>query len=209
MRSAITVSLVEEARGGPFVFWHGLPGAIRTAKDLGFDAVEIFAASPLEVDVAETKKLLDDAGLKVAAVGTGAGWVINRVHLVDANPVTRENAREFIRSMILMGAEFGAPAIIGSMQGRWEDDVSHEACLDHTREAIEQLDKYAKEHDHLLIYKPLKSYETNMCITKAHGAALLESLDTYNVKLLADLLHMNIEETSSAKGIRDGGRHIG
>jgi sugar phosphate isomerase/epimerase len=209
MRSAITVSLVEEARGGPFVFWHDLPGAIRTAKNLGFDAVEIFAASPLEVDVAETKMLLDDAGLKVAAVGTGAGWVINRVHLVDANPVTRENAREFIRSMILMGAEFDAPAIIGSMQGRWEEDVSHEAALEHLREALNQLGECAKERGVPLIYEPLNRYETNMCCTMAQGAALLDSLDTDNVKLLADLFHMNIEETSIAQGIRDGGRHIG
>jgi sugar phosphate isomerase/epimerase len=209
MKSAITVSLVEEARGGPFVFWHDLPGAIKSAKGLGFDAVELFAASPLEVDMKETKALLDVAGLKVAAVGTGAGWVINRVHLVDANPVTRDNARQFIRSMIAMGAEFDAPAIIGSMQGRWEDDVSHEAALDHLREALNDLGEYAKEHGQVLIYEPLNRYETNMCCTMEQGAMLLESLETDNVRLLADLFHMNIEETSIAQGIRDGGRHIG
>jgi len=209
MKSAITVSLVEEARGGPFVFWHDLPGAISKAKELGYDAIEIFAPSPLDVDVKETQKLLDDAGLSVAAVGTGAGWVINRVHLVDANPVTRDNAKEFIRSMILMGAEFGAPAIIGSMQGRWEEDVSHEAALTHLREGLNELGEVAKEHGVPLIYEPLNRYETNMCCTMKDGAALMESLDTDNVKLLADLFHMNIEETTIAQGIRDGAGHIG
>ena len=209
MKSAITVSLVEEARGGPFVFWHDLPGAISSAKELGYDAVEIFAPSPLDVDVSETKKLLDDAGLSVAAVGTGAGWVKHRVHLVDANPITRDNAKEFIRSMIGLGAEFGAPAIIGSMQGRWEEDVSHDAALMHLREGLNELGECAKEHGVPLIYEPLNRYETNMCCTMADGAALMESLDVDNVKLLADLFHMNIEETSIAQGIRDGGRHIG
>ena len=209
MKSAVTVSLVEEARGGPFVFWHDLPGAISKAKELGYDAIEIFAPSPIDVDVKETKKLLDDAGLSVAAVGTGAGWVINRVHLVDANPITRDNAKEFIRSMITMGAEFRAPAIIGSMQGRWQDDVDQETATEHLREALNQLSAFAKEHGVPLIYEPLNRYETNMCCTMQDGAALMESLDTDNVKLLADLFHMNIEETSIAQGIRDGGKHIG
>lgn len=209
MKSAVTVSLVEEARGGPFVFWHDLRGAISSARALGFDAVEIFAASPLDVDVKGTKKLLDESGLSVAAVGTGAGWVVHRVHLVDASPITRDNAKEFIRSMILLGAEFGAPAIIGSMQGRWEDDVDHPTALQHLREGLSQLGEFAKEHHVPLIYEPLNRYETNMCCTMADGVTLLESLDTDNVKLLADLFHMNIEETSLAEGLRAGGRHIG
>lgn len=209
MKSAITISLVEEARGGPFVFWHDLEHAIRLAAELGFDAVELFAASPLDVDVKQTKRLLDAAGLSVAAVGTGAGWVVHQVHLVDANPVTRDNAIEFIRSMIDLGAQFDAPAIIGSMQGRWQDDVDRATAFSHLREGLNLLGEYAAERNKPLIYEPLNRYETNMCNTMAEGVALLESLDVDNVRLLADLFHMNIEEVAIAGGIRDGGRYIG
>ncbi len=209
MKSAITISLVEEARGGPFVFWHDLADAITKAKVLGYDAIEIFAASPIDIDVKQVKRLLDEAGLKVAAVGTGAGWVVHRVHLVDVHPTTRDNAIEFVCSMINMGAEFGAPAIIGSMQGRWQDDVDQETAREHLREGLNVLGKHAAEKGVPLIYEPLNRYETNMCNTMADGVALIESLDTDNVKLLADLFHMNIEETSIAQGIRDGGSHIG
>ncbi len=38
---------------------------------------------------------------------------------------------------------------------------------------------------------------------------LLERHPEINVRLLADLFHMNIEETSIAAGLRDGGRWIG
>ncbi len=209
MKSAITISLVEEARGGPFVFWHDLEDAITKAKDLGYDAIEIFAASPIDIEVKQVKTLLDDAGLKVAAVGTGAGWVVHSVHLVDAHPVTRDNAIEFICSMINMGAEFEAPAIIGSMQGRWQDDVDEESAYEHLREGLNVLGKHAAEKGVPLIYEPLNRYETNMCNTMAEGVKLIESLETDNVKLLADLFHMNIEETSIAQGIRDGAQHIG
>ena len=42
MKSAITLSLVEEARGGPFVFWGDAKHAISQAQQMGFDAIEIF-----------------------------------------------------------------------------------------------------------------------------------------------------------------------
>ena len=39
MKSAVTISLVPEARGGPFVFWDDLAAGCRSAKALGFDDV--------------------------------------------------------------------------------------------------------------------------------------------------------------------------
>ncbi len=48
--SAVTVSLVAEARGGPFVFWDDLPAACRKAKSLGFDAIEVFPPGPETVE---------------------------------------------------------------------------------------------------------------------------------------------------------------
>ena len=45
IRSCVTISLVEEARGGPFVFWDDLVAGCKAAQDIGFDAVEIFAPS--------------------------------------------------------------------------------------------------------------------------------------------------------------------
>jgi len=86
MKSAITVSLVPEARGGPFVFWDDLPAACRMAKELGFDAIELFSPAPDAVEVSELRTLLDDNGLSLAAVGTGAGWV---KHKLDAPDKTR------------------------------------------------------------------------------------------------------------------------
>lgn len=40
IKSAITVSIVEQARKGPFVFHDSVADACRIASELGFDAVE-------------------------------------------------------------------------------------------------------------------------------------------------------------------------
>ena len=43
IKSAVTISLVPEARGGPFVFWDDLEAGCRKAAALGFDGIELFA----------------------------------------------------------------------------------------------------------------------------------------------------------------------
>ena len=71
MKSCITISLVEEARGGPFVLWDGLEKSIAFAAELGYDAVEIFAPGPEAIDADALRSMLDSANLKLAALGTG------------------------------------------------------------------------------------------------------------------------------------------
>lgn len=207
--SAITVSLVEEARGGPFVFWDGLPAACEKAAELGFDAIEIFAPAADTVDRDELRALLQKHSLKVAAVGTGAGMVKHKLCLTDPDSARRDAAKDFIRSIIDFGAPFGAPAIIGSMQGRWGGPVTRDQALDLLREALNELGPYAADRSVPLIYEPLNRYETNLLTTVADGAEFLKTLQTDNVRLLADLFHMNIEEADLAAAIRSGAGAIG
>lgn len=209
IKSAITVSLVEEARGGPFVFWDGIPAACARSAELGFDAIEIFAPSHDTVDRDELSVLLKEHNLKVAAVGTGAGMVKHGLSLTDPSPEKRDAAKEFIRQMIDFGGPFGAPAIIGSMQGKWGGDLDLDGALALLREALDELGPYAARHDVPLIYEPLNRYETNLIRTVADGVSFLKSLSTDNVKLLADLFHMNIEEADLASAIRAGQGYIG
>lgn len=208
-RSAITVSLVEEARGGPFVFWDGLQDAFTHAEALGFDAVEIFASGPDAVDRAELQELMNSTGLDVAAVGTGAGMVKYGLSLTDPDAGRRTAARDFIASMIDFGAAFSAPAIIGSMQGRSGGDVSREQALDYLAESIETLAERAASRSLPLIYEPLNRYETNLINTIGDGVTFLDRLASNNVKLLADLFHMNIEEANVAEAIVAGAKQIG
>ena len=209
IRSAVTVSLVEEARGGPFVFWDDLAEACRKAQQLGFDAVEVFPPSPEAVDPARLRILLNDHGLALAAVGTGAGWVKRKLTLTQPEITSRVKARDYIRDIIDFAGQFHAPAIIGSMQGRSADDAEKTTALGYLADALETLGEHAKQYGVPLIFEPLNRYETNLSNTLGSGAKLLKSLSTTNVVLLADLFHMNIEEVDLADAIRSAGRQIG
>jgi sugar phosphate isomerase/epimerase len=209
IRSAITASLVPEARGGPFVFWDGLPAAFSRAAELGFDAVEIFAPGPQAVAPTELAQLMDQYQLKVAAVGTGAGMVKHGLSLTDPVAERRQAAQDFVRHMIDFGGRFAAPAIIGSMQGRWGGELNRDQAVGFLAEALEHLAPHAEQYSVPLLFEPLNRYETNLIKTLSEGVTLATSLKTNNVRLLADMFHMNIEETNIPAAIRSAGRHIG
>jgi sugar phosphate isomerase/epimerase len=209
IRSAVTISLIPEARGGPFVFWDGLEESCRKAKSLGFDAVEIFPPSPDAVAESFVSPILKRHELRLAAVGTGGGWVLHKLTLTSGDAAMRARAREFVRSIIDAAGRLGAPAIIGSMQGRWAEDVPRDAAIGYLRDALEDLGAHASRHGVPLLYEPLNRYETNLVNTQGEGAQLVRSLKTQNVKLLCDLYHMNIEESNLADALRAAGDSVG
>ena len=209
MKSCITISLVEEARGGPFVLWDGLEKSIAFAGELGYDAVEIFAPGPEAIDADSLGKQLDAAGLKLAALGTGAGWVKHRLQLADADASKRQQAQDFVKSIVDLAGSFGATAIIGSMQGRSDQEVDADTARKYLCDALEVCGAHAAQYGVPLIYEPLNRYETNQCCLVSDGVALLQSLSTDNVRLLCDLFHMHIEESDIAAALVTGGKWVG
>jgi sugar phosphate isomerase/epimerase len=205
MKSAVTISLVPEARGGPFVYWDDLAASVRRAATFGFDAVEIFPPSADAVNPVELRKLLSGTGLSLAAVGTGAGWVKHKLTLTD--PDAREKAVAFVKGIIDFAGPFGAPAIIGSVQGRAGADPTASRRI--LGEALRELSKYAARHGVPLLYEPLNRYETNLVNTQPGGVRLIEEYALSNVRLLCDLYHMNIEEVDLAGALRAAGPHVG
>jgi sugar phosphate isomerase/epimerase len=209
MKSAVTICLVAEARGGPFVYHAGLADGCARAAALGFDAVEIFAPSADVVDEEELHALLRQYRLKVAAFGTGAGWIREQLSLTSPKAVVRRKAIRFIESIIDLGARFRAPAIIGSMQGRTEPGVTRDRSLGWLAEGLCVLSERASSNRLRLLYEPLNRYETNLFVRIGDAARWLREQSLSQVRILADLFHMNIEEVDLSAAIREAGRMIG
>jgi sugar phosphate isomerase/epimerase len=209
IKSCVTISLVPSLAGGPWIYWDELEISIPKASAAGFDAVELFTASADAVEPDTLSRLLDEHGMELAAVGTGAGKALHNLQLASPDKTIRRKARDFIGQMIEFGARFSAPAIIGSMQGCVEEGVEREQALTWLAESLDKLGQKAASRGVNLIFEPLNRYETNLVNTLSDGIDLIKSLNCDNVFLLADLFHMNIEEESIAGSIRAAAKYIG
>ncbi|MCI0536269.1 MAG: sugar phosphate isomerase/epimerase [Verrucomicrobiales bacterium] len=205
----MTISLVPEAKGGPFVLWGDLAGNCAKAAEFGFDGVEIFARAAEELNARQLRGLLQQHNLKLAAMGTGAGWVVHKLRLTDPDPMVRQRARDFVAGIVDLAAAFGSPAIVGSMQGRSDENSTRNQAIGWLSEALESLGPRAHAAGVPLLFEPLNRYETNLINTVADALELLQSLRTKNVRLLCDLFHMNIEEPNIADSLRRAGPMVG
>ena len=209
IRSAITLCLVPEARSGPFVHHLPLEEGLAAVAQAGFDGVEIFPTHADDLDGLVLRDALRRHGLSLAAMGTGAGFLRHKLSLTDPDPRTRARAEDFIGSVIDFAGGFGAPAILGSMQGRHGGEVSREQALEWLAWSLEQLGPRAHAHGVPFLYEPLNRYETNLFNTVDQALAFLDTLKTRNVRLLCDLFHMNIEEADIPAAFRRAGDRLG
>ena len=196
VKSCVTLALVPSIRTGPWIYWDPPEISFRKAAALGFDAVELFTASGDAFDAEALAALAERHRLAIAAVGTGAGKVLHGLTLTHPRPSVRARAMKFIEGMIDFGARFGAPAIVGSMQGRTGEGVGRKRALRWLAKSLEVLGGRAADRGVRLLIEPLNRYETDLLNLLSHAAELIKSAGWGSLSILADLFHMSIEEAS-------------
>jgi len=209
INSSVTISLVPEARSGPFVYHGELDRAVDRAAALGFDAVELFLPAADTLDRSRLRQLLRNSGVALSALGTGAGFLTKGWTLCTPENSISRKAVHFVSQMIDLGAEFQAPAIIGSMKGSVGNGEDRGFVFARLIENLNLLAEKAAECDTTILLEPLNRYETNLINRLEEGVTLLEKLDSERFRLLADLFHMNIEEASISEALKSAGRHLG
>lgn len=209
IRAAVTLSLVPEVRGGPFVFWDDISPACAAAARIGFHGVELFPPSAAAVPVAELRAALAAGGLALAAVGTGAGGVVHGLSLAHPEAEARQQAVAFVRAIVELAAAFDAPAIVGSIQGRAAPGEPRAEALARLADSMAQLAEHADRAGNRVLLEPLNRYETDLCNTLRQGAELLDRAGSGRLALLADLFHMNVEEQDIAAALGGAAAQLG
>ncbi len=209
MKSAVTVSAVEQAKGGPFVLWDTFPNACSIARRIGFDGIEVFAPDAEFFRQPTFQSALDGCGLELAAAGTGAGWVAHKLQLSDSDPTRRQAAIDFVRTIIDAVAPWKTKVIIGSMQGRAEAGEQSSDRRSVLCDALAVLCEYAASAAVQLLIEPLNRYETNLINTVEDGLKVIDRTGASNLHLLCDVFHMNIEEASVERSLETAGDHLG
>lgn len=121
MKTSITISLLPSKATMPFVLGPDLRSSVPMAAQIGYDAFELFPPSLEVLDEQPVAELCREHDIQISTIGTGGGAVSQGLTLTDPDGSIRGRAFDYVSGIIERAGELGAPAIIGSMQGRVGD----------------------------------------------------------------------------------------
>ena len=116
MKLALTM-VKEAAPQAPLVLRGDYTHSIRKTAQIGYDAVELHVADPVEVDVREVRAACDATGVGMSSIGTGLASVRDGLSLTSRDEEVRRRAIARLQGFVDLGAEFGSVVIVGLMKG--------------------------------------------------------------------------------------------
>jgi sugar phosphate isomerase/epimerase len=209
MKSAVNISLIPELTNTPHIPPGNFEEICKIISDYGYDAVELFPRSGKDIPVSEIKEITEANNLKVCAFGTGAGKVLYGLTLTSPDKSVRREAVSYISEIIKVASKFNSLVIIGSMQGSVDEKIGRGQTTGWLTECLNELSQIANGFNVNLVFEPINRYESNCINSLGQGIELIKSARSNNIKLLADLFHMNIEERSVEQAIIQTASHIG
>jgi len=183
-------------------------------KTLGYDFVELLVPEPGEIDLAQARRALDDAGLGVVLAAR-----VNLQRNLSSDDATLQRAGiDYLNYAADCAAELGATIVGGPLTGnplvfagRAPLPVSEDQRLARKERSVAGL-KEAGEHAAkagvLLAVEPLNRFESDVLCTTLQAIELLDAVDHPAIKLMLDTFHMHMEEASIAEAILFAGTHL-
>ncbi len=199
--------------GGHALVWSGdwTPEGARKAIDgaarAGYDYIEIALLDPWKVDVALTKDLLQEYGIRAhASLGLSAATDVTST---DATVVAKGD--ELLRKATDVLHGIGGRELCGVIYcalGKYPGPASRENRANSVA-AMQRLADYAADKGININLEVVNRYETNIMNTGLEGLAFLDEVDRPNAYLHLDTYHMNIEEDGMEKSVLAAGERLG
>lgn len=177
--------------------------AIPAAASHGIDFLEITMLDPAGVDVAHTRRLLEQH--EVACV-CSLGLPLDR--LPTNNP---EGALAFLKQALDISAAIGAQALSGVVYGGIGQRTGlppTEAELDATARVVDAAAAHARTLGLDYGLEAVNRYENHILNTAQQAVAMVERIGAPNLFVHLDTYHMNIEERGIANGILAARDHL-
>lgn len=196
---------------------HLLPGSTLiekwdNARRFGFEGIELRGHG----DFAFEKRLPELRAAKKAGVNMPTVCVIMDHFIGDFDAKQRADAVANMKSLLsVMGELEGVGAVTPAAYGLhsnylppFKQSRSEAETQKILMDGLNALGDQAQKSGVLVLYEPLNRYEDFMCNTVAQGVAMCRALEHAHVKVMADLFHMGIEESDSAKALEDNIEHV-
>ena len=199
--------------GGHALVWagdwsaEGARAAISGAARSGYDYVEIALLDPWKVDIAMTRDLLAEYGVRAhASLGLSP---TTDVTSTDASIIAKGD--ELLRKATDVLHGLGGTELCGVLYcslGKYPGPASRENRANSVA-AMQRLSDYAADRGINVNFEVVNRYETNIMNTGIEGLAFLEEVNRPNTFIHLDTYHMNIEEDGMEKSVIAAGDKLG
>ena len=185
----------------PILLRGDLYKCIDEALEIGYAFMEIHLRRAGQVDGARMSAYCRERAFHISTIGTGMGYVIDRLSLTDTRPLARQKAVKRLKEHIDLAEKLLCGVIIGSMKGVVPDPNDYRKFEGYCLEGIKQLADYAGNKGVPLYLEPINRYELNFLNTVDDTLDFISRLSNPWVKVLIDTFHMNVEEANIEKSI--------
>jgi len=190
------------------VFREDLDIAIKKARELGYDGIELALADAREINVANIKALIEKYDMELPVISTGR--VFSEGHLWFTHPEKdiRDKAIKRMKDIIELASQFKANVNVGRVRGDIPKGNPQEA-EERFFSAMTKCSDFAASYNVQLLLEPVNRYETNFINSLKEGAEIVKRLNRENIKLMPDVFHMNIEDASITGSLKEAKDKIG
>lgn len=203
--------IAPETARPPLVAVYRGPVAAGLAKAaaLGYDGVEISLASGREIDWSLLPPLLRTHQLAISVLSTGRIYGEEQLYFSHPEPALRDQAVDRVKEIIAVAGRFGSKVSLSRIRGPLPENEKTGAPLARVIECIRECADYALPLGVELLLEPVNRYELNLIHSLPEGLSFLKRLERPNVRLLADVFHMNIEDASIEGDLMAAGQAVG
>lgn len=183
--------------------------SMRTAREMGFHAVEIHTPEPDSLDIGAIRAACVELDMFVATLGTGMIYGKYGLSLMETDPERRRTIIGMVKQYVDIAADIGSKVTIGSIKGNVKPGESRDDMLAIMGECLSELSEYAVSKGVTLLLEATNRYENNVLNTGRDVRDMIERHALKNVQALMDSFHINIEERSPSAGLVDAGEYLG
>lgn len=181
---------------------------INLISSYGYDGIEFLPFYIKKINVNYIKKLVYDNKLKVVCIASGFLNIHYGLSISHPNEYIRRLAIENLKDCINLASKIEAKYVsIGLIRGKIINSLLKKGWKNIIKSLVE-CGKYAQKFNVFLLIEPENRYETSYIHTVKDGIKTLEEIGMNNFGLMIDTYHMNIEESSIEKAVKDASRKL-
>jgi sugar phosphate isomerase/epimerase len=195
--------------GAPVLLQGDMCEQMKTAKAMGYDAVELHLRLPKDAPAAEMKALGKEVGIGIATVATGMSKLVDNLCFIDDDADVRRAAVERVKEFVDWSVCAQCGVVVGSMRGVIPDIHCREKYDNRFQECMSSVLAYAEQKDVPIYLEAINRYETNYLNTAKETLEYIKVFNSRHIYVHLDTFHMNIEESSLEKAICLCGDRLG